>query len=418
MLKLPRDKRPLIYLTLAGLASALFVVALQPFLSLAWLPLRTRDAITYQGLGAVYGLAISAYFILRERQRSPPWRVLLFVLTCFCAYLAALFASVGLYQIDPWIQPSGMGSKLDVPLPIFFVGCFLGSFLILFASLFLFGPSSSEWRVLKLALAGAIAGGFLGMAGWGLGEAIGSATNQQIEFFSLYLVWQPGVALTLAVLLSVPEPPSRAAGVTTLRTTRYRVVPALLFFGSIGAFLLWYVSRTRSAHRKSAQLNKVFEECRSKAPPIPDRPSFDPMTIEQALILEPIGDFAPQNHSMNRATATASAGASPPSVYFSVSYFLARDPRPMSGSPMISVTVQQLPNAAWAGYSAQYPACNLYMMGSRRESSTKFGNQIFTSTDLRNDVSGTLIFLWPALISSRSASTTSALWKVLRKTNS
>jgi len=119
MLKLPRDKGPLIYLTLAGLASAWFVVALQPFLSLAWLPLRTGDAITYQGLGAVYGLAISAYFILRERQRSP-WRILLFVLTSFCAYLAALFASVGLYQIDPWIQPSGMGSKLDVPLPIFY----------------------------------------------------------------------------------------------------------------------------------------------------------------------------------------------------------------------------------------------------------------------------------------------------------
>jgi hypothetical protein len=79
----------------------------------------------------------------------------------------------------------------------------LGAFLVVFAALYLFCPMVSETRVLKLALAGCLVGGFLVVFGWSVAALFFG--NALISF--CFLAWQSGISLTLGILLAAVRPP-------------------------------------------------------------------------------------------------------------------------------------------------------------------------------------------------------------------
>lgn len=148
MSNLAKNTRPILFLTITGLVSAVTTIVLsRTAATTPLLPKFIADEIGMGFAGTVYGIAIALYFVSMERIRSV-WRVLLFVVVSTCAYSAAVYSAFGLFEVWPWKASANMGSaKLDIPLPIPFGAGLLGAFLVLFAALYLFCPTVSQTRV-------------------------------------------------------------------------------------------------------------------------------------------------------------------------------------------------------------------------------------------------------------------------------
>jgi MFS family permease len=398
--------RSFLFPTLAGLASAVFLVATNSWLSQAWTPSPLRDFFLGECLvGAAFGAAISVYLVWREHERSH-WRIFLFMLTSVCAYIAAYFATIGVYENYPSFlggHEMGLGTRPNFPLPIFFVGGFLGAFLVFLAALLLFSSGDSSWRALTRALKGAVAGGLLGMIGWGLGELLDKRGDQQFLTFSLFLVWQPGVALTFGLLLSREK--ARAAATSPAVSSASHPSPtprrglsraAVGFFACVLVFIGWYLFKTVQANKASARakarMSQALQQCLSDAPSAQNLPALQPMKIEQALILEPMGGLFPHSPTKQYNFGSNGLVGPPSSVTFTVWYSMVTDPPYDANSFQISATLQQFPDAAWAAYSAKYPPCNLFVFGSHHDSVSKFGSQVYED----RYIAGSLIYLWPS----------------------
>jgi hypothetical protein len=231
---------PLIGLSSAGLCSAASTILLLQLLSSQTHP---WDFVSQFGIGAIFGIFLAAYFVLFEYQRSPA-KALLLVVGSTVAYLAAYMVTAGLYEHYPTIlgpDPlAGLSSHGpgDVPLPIFFVGGFTGALLVLCAALLLFRPKASAARLLISVLSGATVGGLLGVLGWSIHPTPNLA---QTSVFFLHLVWQPGIALVLAVIVTFVT--DRAALPQTSDAVNHRpiLVIRIAFFFCVIGFLLWFV---------------------------------------------------------------------------------------------------------------------------------------------------------------------------------
>jgi hypothetical protein len=148
------------------------------------------------------------------------------------AYVFSYLITFGLQIILPGIVPSSeqwdMGTNEPAAPAALFVGGLVGAFLVFFAVISLCQPGISSRALARKALQGALLGGVLGVAGWALRSSVGVALwylfhalgftpwsessprewfhnqndyGQRARMYSLYVVWQSGVAVAVGLML-------------------------------------------------------------------------------------------------------------------------------------------------------------------------------------------------------------------------
>jgi hypothetical protein len=413
MSNLAKKTRSILFLTITGLVSAVVTILPWTMVTMTLLPKAIADELKMGFPGTVYGIAIALYFVSMERIRSV-WRVLLFVVVSTCTYSAAVLSAFGLFEVWPWKASANMGSaKLDIPLPIPFGAGLLGAFLVLFAALYLFCPTVSQTRALKIALAGCCAGGFFGVIGWGLGTLLPG--NDDVSFMCCFLAWQPGVSLTLGILLAAVRPAldheplsvpltldlaragaASAASVPTpfspppISTPQRRSFPIIvvIFFLVVAGFIAWRASQVLQAQRFARE----YQKCVAAAPSMDNLPALRPMTPDQALILSPIGTVSPKQPMPQPGFGSILPPRSPVSARLSVLYSKPDETELRPDSLMIFVTVQQYPNEAWANYFAGDTPC-VATQGYRKRIK-KLGYSLMADNSTYDRVNRRRVFIW------------------------
>src|SRR5208282_2726933 len=148
-------------------------------------------------VGLTFGVALAAYFVWYEGYRNSA-RMAVFVVACTVAFAASQFAVFPLMILFP-ISHSMSSARLDIPMPVFFGGGYLGAFIVLAAGVSLFSPRNPTLKSLVIIALWSIGGGVLGVIG---AAADGIRTNGVYNsMFLLPLVWQPGAAALLGLLL-------------------------------------------------------------------------------------------------------------------------------------------------------------------------------------------------------------------------
>ncbi len=380
-----QTQKSVLLLALAGLASALFTIATST--------LANRAFGFYEGF--IFGVAIAAYFVLHEGVRSAG-RVVAFVAASTAAYLASVEAAFKAFDHFPAHASTG-SSGPDIPLPVFFISGAVGAFIIFGAAFLLFGPRNVTWRSLSRIVLWSGIGGFLGIVGWMLGSLL---KRPNAQFFPLFIIWQTGVALSLALLLS-RERAIFTAAPHAIPVRRSGKPVAILFFAVIIIFLGWQVSRTTQAQRAQGRRMGAFQKSLAEAPADKNLPPIPPTAPEQALVLEDVGGlFAEKPFVRNSDGRPGSAGKFapiPPTRSYSVSYVPLKDAPFGTYQPRITAGVEQYPNADWAHYKAKYTATFNPAVGDPKYlvTVTKFQNRIVMDTSMRDSI-GHLFFVWPS----------------------
>jgi hypothetical protein len=277
---------------IAGLVSALLIIAAEPLMNR--FPGEMARLIGEDYVGFFFGVAISAYFIFHERIRSIG-RSVAFIAASTAAYLISKFTAVWLFGVFP-SHNSMSSAKLDIPLPVFFGSGLVGSMLVFASALFIFRFGNLGWLSFRRAFLTSIGGGLLGVFGWMLGPLLGRpllflqqalrlppswetyewAVNQQIpERFSLFIVWQSGVALLLGlilaregeVLLTAPRSAPQSVGMLPA-SRRVLLLLAGLFFACILGFLSWQVFVSIRSERATARRLEAYKISVAEAPPV------------------------------------------------------------------------------------------------------------------------------------------------------
>jgi hypothetical protein len=212
------------FLSLAGLLSGLVTAGLvYPTGKLGWNVLGAP-------FGAVMAVALAMCGVLRGLWKA----ILLPVATAAAFYLS--FMKAGIVEIKfPWqIWSTG---ELTPPEPVaLFVGGFVGGFLVLGIILILIHAEVGiRTLALKMAI-GSLVGGILGVIGWSLGPSLGmviwsgvrdvgltaptesfqNALGESSHRDSLFVVWQTGMALLLAIMLKPYKVKSRGGSSSSL----------------------------------------------------------------------------------------------------------------------------------------------------------------------------------------------------------
>jgi hypothetical protein len=376
-----------VLLALAGLGSALFTVATT-----------FKGDVAEFSVGLVLGVSLAIYFVVYEGYRTPG-KILTFICACTAAFPAAQFSAVGLLFVFPG-DASGGSAKFDIPVPVFFGAGWIGAFLVLAAGTFLFGPRNINWKSLRMVLPWSIAGGLLGVAG---GGADGIRTHGTYhEMLLLFLIWQPGVAILLGLLLSrerrslaVPSTPFPIAqGVPKVRAKPGIAVVAGVFFTCLLGFLGFLVVRTVQSERIASDRAAAHKRSIAEAPSVLDLPRIEPLLPEQALIVHEIAGLYPWLPMSNSLGPSGSV----PAINYAVGYTVTKDQHGGSILRVVAVNVTQLPTAEWARYRVRYPPANVAIQSSEYLSNVKkFGQTVVQDTSRRYpDGGGTLCFLWPS----------------------
>ncbi|HEV3481488.1 MAG TPA: hypothetical protein VGR97_04085 [Candidatus Acidoferrales bacterium] len=190
------DLRATLLLVAAGLASAVFCIF---FFS-----------ITVYLTGAIFGAATAICLqklrIFDERQAG--W----FVAVATVAYLLSFGLAV---KLDSAFPPVIYSSRPDMEPPIVWLGGgVFGGFLLIGGALWLLRPKPDGIPFSAWALGGAAWGGVLAISGWALGPSLGSMLLKLLEvlplrmahrstrdLYSIYILWQTGMALMLGLML-------------------------------------------------------------------------------------------------------------------------------------------------------------------------------------------------------------------------
>jgi hypothetical protein len=168
--------KSILFLSLAGLSSAMLTIAGAN--AAGSIALRVAGGLgsnlfKLSYAGVVFGGSIASYFVLREGLRSVE-KIVVFVCSCIAAHFASMFVAFLLFMIFHTKRLPG-SPHLDIPLPAFFGAGFVGTFIVLIAALFLFGPSDAALRSIGKLLLRAAGGGVLAVIGWAAGPILGGA---------------------------------------------------------------------------------------------------------------------------------------------------------------------------------------------------------------------------------------------------
>ena len=353
--------------------------------------------------GAIFGAVISAHF-WRFRGMRSGWRVLGFVATSTAAYPIAVNATISTPVHLAALNFSGHGAG-DIDSSQFLTGGILGA-AILFAGFFFFLAPVTRWpRFLAKAFCFTAFGGFLGVFGWALGGFISRDQGNNWNFYSLYVVWQAGIALLLGLLLPV-QPVPDAQSVAELVRSREPDRDSLKLSPSAKALLILvvvglgvFLTRTVVLERSARHHFERERAARAQRPSLENLPAIGTLPPEEVLVLKAINTH-PCGSLINRGTPTngitvEGGGGVFPYVAYGVSYKRSEYAQDFE-RPFVSVSVMLYPNSDWARYEMkEIPTRNLAAMNPAITTVTKYGNKILMNTTVRGpDGIGDLYFSW------------------------
>ena len=378
-------RRRLVILPLAGLASALVIIS-------------TRWPGGFTFLGGVFGALVATYFVIFEGARN--WlKIFGFVLACTAAFAASFFLSLPLYGMFDGIHNSP--THVVIPLPVYFVAGFAGAYIVFFAGLEAFSSRPPRGKQLLKLLLWAIGGGLLGVFG---GGAANVDTSE--HFYLLFVIWQPGAALLLGLLLQAegnsawPEVESihrrEKPDLTRGHGTTFIVG---LFFACVVGFLGFLGFRQIQSLRRQSDMEKQRREILAEVPSNQNLPDVQPMPVEGVLLISQIGGLYPRlaNSREERLDSFTRGPLSTHDVLYSIDYMTSNDPPPAYVQRAVALTITQFPNEQWANFCAKYP--RLLAGASAKPAVSRvsmFGQTILKDASGRFPDGRGLCYLWPS----------------------
>ncbi len=351
-------------------------------------------------IGGVFGVVLAAHVWLYRGIRSP-FCLIGFIVTCVAAYLLALPAMgvfLSLSRTPLW----GFGSMA------FLGGVVGGAIVCAGVFFFLASPQKPEKFLLK-ALCISAACGFLGAFGWSVGERLQgvpsrlpsmlSPLSNNLNFYSVYIIWQTGAASLLGLLLSPQVKPASIPNAARPESVSPRTkmgralvpVPAIAFFVLILVAGTWFgaleVRRDLVAHRLRRVEEAAQRQLVAERPSSERLPSIVPLPVERVLLLQPIDghpcircfEAVPRPHYLAYLAGYAQSETSP------------------DGAPtFVSVEVRLYPNSPWAVYATKefmwdWVARNPKVV----KTVVKFGYKVIMNTLMRgSNGDGQLYFYW------------------------
>jgi hypothetical protein len=364
--------------------------------------------------GAIFGAVISAHF-WRFRGMRSGWRVLGFVAISAAAYPIAVNATISTPAHLASLNFSGNGAG-DIDSSQFLTGGILGA-AILFTGFFFFLAPATHWpRFLAKAFCFTVFGGFLGVFGWALGGFLSiswrGVQNQGKDwnFYSLYLVWQSGIALLLGLLLPAQEVPdarsvaelvrSRQSDRASLKLSPTAKALLILVVVGLSLFITRMVIVERGARRSLARERAAQAQVLAERPSLKNLPAIETLPVEEVLVLKAIGAH-PCGGVINRGTPmngvmVEGGGGIYPYIFYSVNYKRSEYAQDFE-APFASVTVTLYPNSDWARYDMKQMRTRNFRASNSQASTTvtKYGDKILMNTSMRNpDGGGDLYFSW------------------------
>jgi len=363
------------FLALAGVISGAFAILIS-----------TTPQVNYIGVGLAFGLALITYFAGFEKQRSL-LTLALFLCICTVAWpianlvaFAAMVISHAVSSVDP--------PALSIPLPAFFVGGFAGALLVLGAGVIQFGSKQVNRRVVGMVLLCSAVGGVLGV----IGAAADGIRTHWIYYDMRYLplIWQPGAALLLGLLLrdnsnsTVAEMSvTPVAGEAIPETEKPRWVAGVLLVLLLALIGFWAFTNVQT-ERAGIRLQLAAKHYEAEAPPRPGDTLVEPRSLEDVLILDPIDGLHPWQALAGRSWSLGRQ--------YSVGYSAVKDPPPATFVQRIAlVEVAQMPNEQWAQYQAKNPRLNVLVVSPDSLSKVRRFDQV-----VLQDTYSNLCFHWPS----------------------
>jgi hypothetical protein len=384
----------------AGVTSAVVTVALFS---------TTRGGLYESGL--VFGAIFAAYFAVQERQRSP-LKLSLFVATCAASLTASAIVASNAMML---LRVPGTSAANHLPLDGIMYAGGAGAFLVLAATVLLFGPGFIDGWSLFRVLLGSLAGALLAAIGGFIDRTLALPPGHLVAVF---LVWQTGTALLIGLILqgerrwagmpapvggNVPPPPARrlnlaSSAVPPTAATRGSVGVAAAFFACVLGPMGFLAIRDLRANMGSGLQDTAVRRSRDDAPSLQNLPEIAASAIDKALIIRDIDGL----HAADPTTSALPAGGSmPASMEYSVGYTTAAEPPPPPASfeRTVQVIVTEYPNDDWSRYLTRYPLDYNLVIDSPGQltSVTKFGQTITRdSIDRHANDTGLLCYRWPS----------------------
>jgi hypothetical protein len=317
---------------------------------------------------------------------------------------------------------------------VLLVGGFVGAGILFLALCFFFPSRQSAMRLFLNFVIFVVSGSVLGIVGYALGPTLGAAvwyllrflhlgepsqaselqpSKGTVSFYSLYVIWQTGVAALVASLFPLrSEAPGASPTtlgssiVTEVSKTRLplwkRFVAVAIIFLVVFLFAS-EVHRFKIVKAQQEERHKQIVPSAAEAPSLANLARIEPREPRQVLILEAISGHDWDGGSVT-PTPPPSPQGGPPTLLSSVFYFVSyhglphTDP-PQPVIPSFDVSVTEYPNSAWAHYRLRnYPTINASITTANSiQRVSKFGNSIYlNSAWIYPDGKGTTYFYWPS----------------------
>ena len=179
-------------------------------------------------LGAVFG-AIMGFALAMSGVLNGIWKIAVLIVTAAVAYFSSIMVA-GVVNLGLQSENSTMMGQSPIVSPVaLFAGGFVGGFLVLGVISVLVHPGLLSRTVAVKAIVWSLVGGVLGVIGWTLGPSLGivvwsvvrsvgltapteslqNALGETSHQDSLFVVWQTGMALVLAIMFSSSKSNSR-----------------------------------------------------------------------------------------------------------------------------------------------------------------------------------------------------------------
>lgn len=366
-------------------------------------------------IGWIFGAVISLHCWLFRGLRSP-FRIIGFVATCTLAYTVSVFATMWCPFRLQFLNFSGdrQGAVDSSP---FLIGGFLGGAIVSAGVQFFLVPAKNWLKFLVKAFWISVLCGFLGVFGWAIGEQMWEARwlpgfGADLDFYTLYMVWQTGAAALLGMLLprqgsAAVVPVSARAGYEMARLPKKRSMQpmaGIVFFGLVMAGIGWFVARQIQGERMGRRMQAAQQAARERAyaqqvaerPSAENLPNIEPLPVEQMLVLRPISGH-PVGNVVDRGTRRlpiATVGDVPKVTYWT--NYKRSESASEGEAPFADVSVNLYPNSDWAVYATKgIPLWDLAALYPDDITTvTKFGNKVIKNTVMRRPTGGDLYFYW------------------------
>jgi hypothetical protein len=359
------------------------------------------------------------------------WRALGFVGASTLAYLAAYNAGMPISN-PVRLELFGL-SPLEINILV--AGGFVGAGILFLALCFFFPSRQSATRLLLNFAIFVVCGSVLGVIGYALGPTLGAAIWYLLRFlhlgdpsdahslqpssgttpyYSLYVVWQMGVAALVAFLFplraeapsAIPETVPGSSSATKVSKTSLPLWRRLVAVAVI--FLVVFLSasevhRFKVVKAQQEQQQKEIVQSDAEAPSLASLAEVAPREAGEVLILQAISGHDSNGGSVTPSLQCDLRGGQQPLLHcvcYSVSYYGS----PFTGSmqlgiPSFDASVTEYPNSAWASYSLRNYPVRSYLVTQRKfiQKLSKFGNSIYLNSGwIYPDGKGTAYFYWPS----------------------